>query len=89
MKTIQEYIDAGKTYRDYWTDLSKKHLVGKKIIAVRYMSNANLKNFMWHSCPIEIQLEDGHWLTPTMDDEGNDGGALFTTYEKLPCIPVI
>jgi len=93
MKTLQEYIKEGdskeKSIRNYWTDIAKKHLVGKKIVAVRYLSNDDLEFFMWHSAPLEIQLEDGHWLTPSMDDEGNDGGAVFTTYEKLPCIPTI
>jgi len=89
MKTLKEYLKEGKTHRDYWKDIANKHLVGKKIIAVRYLSNDDLEFFMWHSAPLEIQLEDGHWLTPSTDDEGNDGGAVFTTYEELPCIPTI
>jgi len=93
MKTLQEYIKEGdlkeKSIRNYWTDIAKKHLVGKKIVAVEYMSDSEVEEFMWHSAPIAIQLDDGHWIYPTMDDEGNDGGAMFTTYTKLPCIPVI
>ena len=30
----------------------------------------------WYSCPILLQLEDGSWLIPQQDDEGNDGGAI-------------
>lgn len=89
MKTLQEYIKEGKTHREYWTDKTKKHLVGKKIVAVEYMSDSEVEEFMWHNAPIAIQLDDGHWIYPSMDDEGNDGGAMFTTYSKLPCIPVI
>jgi hypothetical protein len=43
----------------------------------------------WYRRPIQIRLEDGTWLTPSQDDEGNDGGSLYTNIEKLPIIPVI
>ena len=43
----------------------------------------------WYKRPIQILLSNGTWLTPSMDDEGNDGGALFTSDEDLPTIPVI
>ena len=46
-------------------------------------------NFAWDSQPCEIYLEDGIILTPSMDDEGNNGGALFTTLDDLPVIPVL
>ena len=58
-------------------------------VAVEYISESEVEEFMWHSAPIAIQLNDGHWIYPSKDDEGNDGGAMFTTYTKLPCIPVI
>ena len=43
----------------------------------------------WYRRPIQIRLEDGTWLTPSQDDEGNDGGSLFTNSKDLPTIPVI
>ena len=43
----------------------------------------------WYDSPICILLDDGAWLIPMRDDEGNDGGSMMTTYEDLPVIPVL
>ena len=73
----------------YWTELTAKHLVGKKIVKVEYFPKDMMEDMMWHSRPITIHLEDGNIITPQMDDEGNDGGAMLTTFEDLGTIPVI
>ena len=44
---------------------------------------------MWYKRPIAIRLDNGHWIVPIMDDEGNDGGAMSTTFKDLSTIPVI
>ena len=44
---------------------------------------------MWYKRPISILLDDKIWITPIMDDEGNDGGAMSTTIKDLGTIPVI
>jgi hypothetical protein len=36
-----------------------------------------------------IELEDGTIIYPSRDDEGNDAGALFTSNEKTPTLPVM
>ena len=72
-----------------WTDKISKLLVGKKITAVEYMSEAEAKEQGWYRRPIQIQLDNGTWLTPSQDDEGNDGGSLFTKVKELPTIPVL
>ena len=72
-----------------WIKRISKLLVGKKITKIQYMTKRVAENHGWYKRPIQIRLEDGTWLTPSMDDEGNDGGALFTNDEKLPTIPVI
>ena len=43
----------------------------------------------WHNQPVQILLDNGTWLTPTSDDEGNNGGAIHTNLSTLPIIPVI
>jgi len=48
-----------------------------------------MKDSMWYKRPIAIQLDGKYWLVPMMDDEGNDGGAMSTTFEDLSVIPVI
>ena len=72
-----------------WIQRISKLLVGKKIVKVEYMNQADAEEQGWYKRPIQIRLEDGTWLTPSQDDEGNDGGALFTSDEDLPTIPVI
>jgi len=72
-----------------WIERISKLLVGKKIIKVEYMNQTDAEEQGWYKRPIQIRLEDGTWLTPSQDDEGNDGGSLYTNIEKLPIIPVI
>lgn len=60
-----------------WTDYAKEKLVGKKIKSVRYLTNGEADDLGWYSRPIVIELNDGSLILPSMDDEGNNGGALF------------
>jgi hypothetical protein len=52
-------------------------LTGKTIASVRYMTEQECKRLMWHSRPILIRFTDGSYIIPQMDDEGNDGGAMY------------
>lgn len=52
-------------------------LVGKTIKEVRYMTKEEAEEMMWYKRPIVIFFTDGSHMFPSMDDEGNDGGALF------------
>lgn len=52
-------------------------LTGKTIASVRYMTEQECKRLMWHSRPILIRFTDGSYIIPQMDDEGNDGGAIY------------
>ena len=88
-KVIKEKPFNGKTVEQYWTDLVAKNLVGKKITKVEYIPKEEAEDSMWYKRPIAIQLDDGHWIVPMMDDEGNDGGAMSTTFKDLGTIPVI
>ena len=72
-----------------WIKKISKLLVGKKIVKIQYMTKRVAEEQGWYRRPIQIRLEDGTWLTPSQDDEGNDGGSLYTNIEKLPIIPVI
>ena len=72
-----------------WIRSISKLLVGKKIVKVQYMTDDHAKKFGWDFKPIQIRLEDGTWLTPSSDDEGNNAGSLFTNNKDLPTIPVI
>jgi len=72
-----------------WVNKIKKNLLNKKIIDVRVMSISETKNLGWDYRSIVITLDDGEMIYPSMDDEGNEAGAIFTTYEDLPTIPVM
>ena len=72
-----------------WNELVKKHLVGKKIIDVKWLSPKESEKLMgWSQQPCEIYLDNGTILTPSADDEGNNAGSLFTNIQELPCCPV-
>ena len=67
------------------------HLVGLRIMGVRYLTQEETEASGWYSSPIVIELSDGSALIPQSDDEGNDGGALWIANSKCKedLIPVI
>ena len=71
-----------------WLTRIKKQLVGKKIVKIEYMNEDAVENNMWGCRPICLLLDDGNWIYPMRDDEGNNGGAMGTTIEDLQTIPV-
>jgi hypothetical protein len=71
-----------------WTKEIKKHLVGKTIKNVRYLTDEEMEEFMWYKRPVVIFFTDGSYMIPSADDEGNDGGAIFTSFKGLEVIPV-
>ena len=59
--------------------------MGRKIVKVEWMTEGESENIGWHSRPLCMQLDDGTWIFPMADDEGNDGGALAVgESETLP-----
>lgn len=61
--------------KDYMKQL-KSQLLNRKIIAIRYMTDAEAHKFGWFKRPLVIQLDDNTFIIPQSDDEGNDGGAM-------------
>lgn len=72
-----------------WSREVADKLVGRKIVGVRYMTADEVKDCGWFNAAILIKLDDGTLLYPQSDDEGNAAGAIATTNEELPVIPVI
>ena len=73
---------------NYWQKLVNKHLVGRKIVKVKWLHPKETEEvFGWSQQPCEIYLDNGTVLTPSQDDEGNDAGAIFTNIKELPTIP--
>jgi hypothetical protein len=66
--------------RQAWTKKASDVLLGRKIVAVQYLSNEERDEIGWYGCPIIMKLDDGTLIYPASDDEGNDAGALH--YQK-------
>ena len=72
-----------------WEKRIAKSLVGRKIVDIRYLSAEEADSCGFYNQPICLFLDNGEWIMPMKDDEGHDGGALATSYEKLSTIPVM
>ena len=76
--------------KENWTAKISNFLVGKTVRHIRYMTAQEVDDLGWTKSNIVIEFDDGHWLVPMMDDEGNDAGALWSSEGKqLSIIPVI
>lgn len=73
----------------FWLGVASKQLLGKRIVKVRYMTQAEVDELGWFHRPVVIELDDGNLVWPSRDDEGNDAGSLFTNNEEQPCLPVL
>ena len=74
-----------KDAHQYWRKKADKLLLNKKIVAVEWMTEGESENLSWGSRPVCLKLDDGTWIFPMADDEGNDGGALAVgESETLP-----
>ena len=69
-------LSKDKDRTEYWTKYVADKLVGRTIVKVEYMSSREAKESMWYSRPVCFLLDNGKWLYPMRDDEGNDGGAI-------------
>lgn len=72
-----------------WEKRIAKALVGRKIVEVRYLNDKEVNEHGWHRSALVMLLDDGTYLYPSSDDEGNDAGALFTNIAGLDIIPVM
>jgi len=75
--------------RRTWSERATSAFKGKRVALIRWMTQAEIKEMGWcHSAPV-IVFEDGSNIVAQMDDEGNDAGALSTSSESVPILPVI
>ena len=73
--------------REAWNKEAEKMLLGKKIVKVEYMSVKESEHMMWSYQPVCFLLDDGNWIFPMTDDEGNDAGTLAIGNDKM--LPVL
>jgi hypothetical protein len=57
---------------------AQKLLVGAKITEVRYFTDEEMEESGWSTRPLVIALSNKTVLYAACDEEGNDGGCLFT-----------
>jgi len=74
---------------DRWEQIARQLLLNKKIVDVRYLTKDEAEDLGWCERVVAFQTEDGLWFFPSRDDEGNGGGALFTSDDKESCLPVM
>lgn len=77
------------TPEEHWTEVASKQLLGRKIVGIRYMTEKEMRASGWDQRCIVLILDDRNMIYPSMDDEGNGAGALFTNNEEQPVIPVL
>ena len=75
--------------RASWEKSIKAKLEGRKIIEVRYLTDEEAVDMGWSRASLAIFLDDGSNIVPMSDDEGNDAGALSTSWKDLQTIPVM
>ena len=65
----------------------KEYFADRELSSDEYMSEEEADDMDWVNRPIQIRLSNGIWLTPTQDDEGNDGGSISTnTTDIIPTL---
>lgn len=74
---------------DTWNAKAKEMLQGRTIVSVRYMTATEMRAHGWSRKAVVMTLDNGARFYPSSDDEGNEAGALFTSDDKHPTLPVI
>lgn len=73
-------------------DIAKitSHILNKKIVMIRYMTDSEMHIFKWSKKSIIFQLEDGTLLFPSIDEEGTNAGSIQILLDNnLSVIPSI
>jgi hypothetical protein len=88
-KTNIAKIESSMEITKRWENKCSAFLVGKTIKYVRYQYTCEIKDLGWSKKSLVIFFSDGSYLFPSSDDEGNNAGALFTSFEGIEGIPTI
>ena len=60
-----------------------KFLEGRTIKEVRYLTEYEVHKFGWTKRSVVLILDNGDYITPSIDEEGNEAGVLFTEGRTL------
>jgi hypothetical protein len=79
-------IEKTDGLRASWIKTANKMLLNRKIVKVEYIPVKETNNMMWEYQPVCFLLDDGNWVYPMADDEGNEAGALVVGRDMLPVL---
>lgn len=89
MSTTREVNAGREKLKVRWNLTAVQKLRGKTIATCRYMTDKELQKMGWDKSPLVIIFTDNTAMYASSDDEGNEGGSLFTTINGLEVIPTI
>jgi hypothetical protein len=69
-----------------WSGDATKLFKGKVVARIGYLNEMEQEAMGWEATPY-IEFTDGHSIVASSDDEGNSGGAFYTSIEKMGIIP--
>lgn len=73
----QHKKNATEAMKQRWQTVATRHLLGRKIVAIRWMTPEEQKAMGWDHAAVVLILDNLMMIWPSADDEGNDAGALF------------
>ena len=69
-----------------WSSEATDLFRGKVVARIGYLNEMEQKAMGWSATPF-IEFTDGHSIVASSDDEGNNGGAFYTSMEEMGIIP--
>ena len=75
--------------REAWAEALGTAIIGRRVTAVRYMTEEEMEQYGWTQSAAVITFDNGTEIFASRDDEGNGAGALFTNVIGLATIPTI
>ncbi len=69
-----------------WSSEATDLFRGKVVARIGYLNEMEQEAMGWEATPF-IEFTDGHSIVASSDDEGNSGGAFYTSIEKMRIIP--
>jgi hypothetical protein len=70
-----------------WATIASNQLLGRRIVEVRYMTDAEMAEHYWTSKALVLVLDNGLKVYAAEDEEGNEAGVLMTNDLRNPVLP--
>ncbi len=70
-----------------WAKIAADQLLGRKIVEVRYMTDAEMAEQYWTSKALVLVLDNGRRIYAASDEERNEAGVIMTDDLHNPVLP--